>query len=316
MQFKILVKHLIPAPLIKALMPILILARAKKRGFQLKRRGEQLDIINGSKVIRLSLDHGIYGKDIIESFDYYYDAVLPIRYCGMELVDYSTPRYHDVRGYENCPILFPSLAEPLVTTYQYIEFASLTEGMVVLDLGAYSGLTSIIFSQAVGVTGVVVAIEADPLNNECIQRNISRFLKAKQNKIYILSGAVWNHNEGIEFSCEGNMGSSATGIVGKNRGTTRLVPSFTLSKILQTFNLTRVDFIKCDVEGAEKVIFEDMDFFRRFSPKIIIEPHIVDGIETTEATIGQLAKWGYRCEKILQHGVSLPLIQASPTMMA
>jgi FkbM family methyltransferase len=51
------------------------------------------------------------------------------------------------------------------------------------------------------------------------------------------------------------MGSSAASIVGNNRGLVSKVASFTLSSIANKFKLQRVDFIKCDVEGAEKVIF-------------------------------------------------------------
>ena len=207
---------------------------------------------------------------------------------------------------------FPSFSEPLITTAQYMDFANLSEGMTVLDLGAYSGLASIMFSQAVGRTGTVVAVEADSQNTECIKRNFSNYGKYSENKIFLLEGAVWNNTDGLEFSTEGNMGSSVASIVGRNRGLVSKVPSFTLSAIADRFKLQRVDFIKCDIEGAERVVFTDRHFFQRFSPRIIIEPHIVDNSETTDKCSGDLETYGYTINRIVQEGVSLPLLECLP----
>jgi len=309
---KDLVKRLIPSSMIRFALPIFLRGRAKINGVHIKRTRDYIDVIKGNNVIRISTNHVVYLQDIIASFEYYFSAVIPYNLYGKEIVDYSSPRYHDVIGYEAYPILFPSLAEPLITTSQYMEFANLSDGMTVLDLGAYSGLTSIIFSQAVGKTGTVIAVEADLVNIEYIKRNLQNYRKYCDNEILLLEGAVWENNNGLAFSSEGNMGSSAKAIVGNNRGSVSKIPSFTLSSIVTRFNLPGVDFIKCDIEGAEKVIFKDRDFFMKFMPKIIIEPHIVDGMETTETCIAELETYGYRSKKIVQEGVFLPLIECTP----
>ena len=108
------------------------------------------------------------------------------------------------------------------------------------------------------------------------------------------------------------MGSSATEIVGKFRGDNNLIPSYTLSKLADLLELKRVDFIKCDVEGAEKVIFEDIDFLDKYNPRIIIEAHFVKGKETTDKCVADLTRCGYVCKRIKQFGVSLPLIECYP----
>ena len=107
------------------------------------------------------------------------------------------------------------------------------------------------------------------------------------------------------------MGSSATEIVGAGRGTTVLSPSVTLDAIAQQFSLSRVSFIKCDVEGAELHIFNS-DFLRTFRPKIIIEPHIVKGVLCHEAVSSRLRALDYSTECIHQTGVALPLVCATP----
>ena len=45
------------------------------------------------------------------------------------------------------PVFFNSLSEPIVTAKQYNDFANLSEESIAIDLGAYSGLTSILMDQ-------------------------------------------------------------------------------------------------------------------------------------------------------------------------
>ncbi len=283
------------------------------QGIKFKVYPHYLDFIRGNNIVRINRKHIVYGGDIVSSFDYYFSAVLPIYLSGFNLVDYSTPRYHDVVGYDRYPIFFPSFSEPLVTTNQYLSFANLKRDEIVIDLGAYSGMTSIMYKDIVGAGGTVVAVDADDDNMIAIHKNLANYEKATKSKIEILHAAAWNHNDGIEFSTEGNMGSSAASIVGNDRGLVKKVPSFTLSAIAQKFNLPRVDFIKCDIEGAEAVIFDDEDFFRKFKPKIIVETHMVNNEETTNKVMSDLEKYGYNFKRVHQTGVTLPLIECYPT---
>ena len=284
---------------------------ANKSGVEIMASAHYLDFIRQEKIIRLHVKHFIYGMDVINSYDYYFGAVDYQNFNGFHLVDYSTGRYHDVVGFEIMPIYFPSLAEPVITTNQYMDFASLSKGNVVLDLGAYSGLTSIIFKEAVGNSGVVVSVDADCQNIEAINKNLNLYKKISGNDIDLLYGAVWNHCNGLSFSSEGNMGSSAAEIVGI-RGNEVRVKSYTLDEISKIFDLNRLDFIKCDVEGAENVIFEGGEFFKKYRPRIIIETHLVNGIETTEKCIKDLGCHGYSCRRIEQKGVTLPLVECYP----
>ena len=317
MEITHIIKQLIPSRLKRFIrrrtFPLYLIKEANKRGLSLHNRGLFLEIVNDNNVIRISQDHLVYLYDIIISFDYYFRAVTPFFLSGMNIVDYSSPRYHDVVGFDAFPVMFPSFAEPVITAFQYIEFAQLSLGMTVIDLGAYSGLTSILFSQAVGKQGSVVAVDPDPVNLHCIHRNISRYNKYQSSSIKIIEGAIWKHSNGIDFSCEGNMGASASSIVGVNRGRISTVRSFTLSDIVNIAGLNAVDFIKCDVEGAESVVFEDRQFFNSFLPRIIVEPHIVDGRLSSDKIIADLSPYGYTCEIIQQEGVKLPLLQCIPT---
>jgi len=64
------------------------------------------------------------------------------------------------------------MAEPFSSIQQYLDLARLSPGDTVLDLGAYSALTSIAFAKVVAPDGRVVALEPDPLNFRACYQNI------------------------------------------------------------------------------------------------------------------------------------------------
>ena len=282
---------------------------AKKQNIKLSSNAEFIDLRNDNNVVRLSKKHWFYCPDILNGFNYYFNSVKPINHNDIQLVDFSTPRFHEVNGFNLMPVFFPSFCEPLSTTDQYIDFADLSSGSIVLDLGAYSGLTSILFKELVGQSGKVIAVDADKINLESIKKNLYLYSNISGNNIEILEGAIWNHCDGLSFSSEGNMGSSASHIVGSHRGEHELTKSYTLSKLAEIFNLNKVDFIKCDIEGAEQVIFEDSEFFLQFKPRIIIECHNVEGVSTEKKCINDLSKYGYSFKHVKQPGVDFPLLE-------
>lgn len=289
-----------------------VIKYGKTKGISIIVNTDYLDFIQSDNMIRISIRHSIYSHDIINSFQYYFNSVEPLNYNGYNLVDYSTSRYHDVIGYNKHPIFFSSFAEPIITTNQYLDFANLKPNSVVLDLGAYSGLTSILFKNIVEYDGKVIAVEADDNNINAINKNFKIYEDLTKNKINLLSGAVWSNDDGLVFSNEGNMGSSAISIVGINRGNIKNVNSYKLSTIAQKFNLEKIDFIKCDIEGGESVIFEDTAFFETFKPRIIVEPHYMGNKTTTEKVMNDLKKFDYTFKLIEQKGVDLPLIECYP----
>lgn len=287
---------------------------AAAKGLHVKVAAHYLDFIApDARVIRIGLRHFVYANDIVDSFEYYFKAVKPTPLRGgVQLVDSSQPKYHYVVGYDRHPVYFPSFSEPITTTEQYLDFANLPPGHTVLDLGAYAGLTSIMFKERVGASGSVVAVDADDFNIAAIERNLKLDQSVTGNDIRLLRGAVWNHTYGLSFAAEGNMGAGVSSIIGSRGGETIQVPSFTLSAIMAQTQTTRVDFIKCDVEGAEQVVFEDAAFFAQHRPRIIIETHIVAGIETTDKCIRDLEQYGYICKRLSQIGVTLPLLECHP----
>mgnify|MGYP006144897423 FL=1 len=271
-----------------------------------------------TRSIRIARGNAVYMLDMIRSFDYYFNSTKSIRIKQSghwrDIVDFSTPRFQSISGFLDFPIMCSSLTEPFITAQQYLDFAKLKPGDVVLDLGSYSSLTSIAFSKVVKGAGRVIALEPDPVNYKCCEINIAQHSRSNQlSNIDLINAAVSNSNSTLKFSSEGAMGSSAADIVGAYRGDVIEVPCLTLSEIARKCRLARVDFIKMDIEGSEQEVIESSkEFFEKYRPRIIIEPHMINRTLTDKAIISSLTDFGYKCSIIEQSGVNLPLVIGIP----
>lgn len=311
-QIKSVIREIVPENIISPIYDFGFRTIWRRRGIKVRFDKQTIHIRKRNKEILLSRLHQIYLNDFILNFDFYFSGVESRNLQGIDVVDYSKPSWHDVIGFDLMPVHFNSCSEPLETTWQYVEFAELGRESIVLDLGAYSALTSIIFDQCINGDGLVISVEADADNFRSCLKNLALYNKITNRRIELVNAAIWNHEDGISFSTEGNMGSSAVEIVGENRGRSILIPSITLLGLAEKFNLPRVDFIKCDIEGAEEVALNCEEFFFKFRPKIIIECHVVDGRTTVDNCKALMETFGYHCEFREQNGYPLPLLFCSP----
>ncbi len=287
---------------------------AAQKGLEFTQYDLFFDLRRKDTVLRIRDSHRVYLAHMIDNFDYFVDSVIPLHLNGMTIVDMSGPRYHRLKGFGDIPFLFPSHTEPYQTTAEYLDFAALKEDHIVLDIGAYSGVTSIIFAQLVGPRGRVYAFEADDANAECAQINIEmseRVLGLKN--IFLFNKAVWSNNDGLLFSNEGAMGSSAVSITGGNRGIERVVPSLLLQDFFAAHELDHADFVKIDIEGGEIEVLEaSASFLKDMNARLIVEPHFVNGSISTDRCCGLLQSAGYKVQIRRKVGESEPLIEAVP----
>jgi len=288
--------------------------QATAAGLKLTTRDLFYDLEKSNQILRIRRSHNAYLSDMISNFDFFVNSVVPVWEGGKTLVDMSGPRYHRLKGFTDIPLLFPSLTEPYVTTEEYLSFANLSAGQTVLDLGAYSAVTSISFAQRVGPTGRVFAFEADQVNYECATENV-RIAENWMgiNNITLINKAIWSHDNGIEFSNELAMGSGALEITGGGRGTATVVPSTTLESFCVEHGVDRFDFIKIDIEGAEVQVLEhSTKLLAQMKSRMVIEPHVVDGSLCTDRCCAMLEQAGYGVRLMEQTGMYPPLILATP----
>jgi FkbM family methyltransferase len=311
------------ATLVARYMPWAFFYRAKPEArstLHVECRSEWIDVVDkrGRRKIRISKKNAIYLSDTANFFDYFHGSATPIKIASkgtvFNVVDFSTPRFQEVTGFPEFPILCPSFTEPYVTALEYLDIAQLEEGDVVLDLGCYSGLTSIAFSRRVGQSGKVVALEPDPASFSAAQNNIARHvLLNKIDNIVLMNIAASSSRGVISFASDGTMGAANASVVGSYRGDSVEVNCLGLQDIADTCHLEKIDLIKIDIEGSElDVLAAAESFFKRFRPKLIVEPHTVDGVFSEKAVISILEAYGYRCQTMIQTGLEWPLVVAMP----
>ena len=109
------------------------------------------------------------------------------------------------------------------------------------------------------------------------------------------------------------MGSSAVEITGGGRGKEQKVDTITIEQFCRQHNLTHVDFIKIDIEGAElQVLTSSAPTLKSLNVKLIIEPHFVGGKLVTGALCDLLKSAGYAVHVRDKTAGSEALIEAVP----
>lgn len=209
--------------------------------------------------------------DLIKSFNYYFEAVEPLQVAQDEMmVDFRRPAYHTLKA-SGMRFFFPSHPETEEVTQCYLDFANLQPGDKVLDLGAYAGLSTLLFSNAVGKEGSVIAVEPDSRSLDALRRNVSDY---RLENVSIEDGAIWDNDGEKLFQAEGGMSSSLAEVIGRTSAA-KPVRTFTLKTLLERYKLKTVGFIKMDIEGAELcVLSQAMPLLREIRPRMVVEAHL------------------------------------------
>ena len=179
---------------------------------------------------------------------------------------------------------FSSLMLPHI--YQEIFFDRIYRGVkkdgVMLDIGANIGEVTRFFQPA---AKKIYAVEPSPLEFEALKEN--KEYNGWDN-VEVFNLAISNKNGEMGFSVtDGNR----TGSHLAPDGTTR-VQTKTLSTFLQENSIEHVDFLKLDVEGAERGIFMADDFPADKIDSILVEFHDGEWVQLSK----RLVQLGYHVE--------------------
>jgi FkbM family methyltransferase len=123
---------------------------------------------------------------------------------------------------------------------------SVRDSDVVIDVGAHLGT----FTRIALLRGArqVVALEPDPVNAACFGRTFADEIQA--GRVRLVQAAAWHSAGSLQFEVGG---ASQTGhVAGSHAAQTVTVRAVTLDEIADELKLGRVDFIKMDIEGAER----------------------------------------------------------------
>jgi FkbM family methyltransferase len=309
---KKLIRHLsLALGFYEALGVLVAKAQGFSRGIRISKNaaGDYRVKDRAGRAIVINKRHAIYLADMVLYFDFFFGAVTP---DSNNEVHYETPAWQTLLGFDG-PVYFTSLAESASTLDLYQELVGLKPGDVVLDVGAYCGLSALGFARRVGDAGRVYAFEPDPENFAALEKNRESFgLKNLSAEKF----AVWKESGTLEFQADGTAGASVRTVSGRGNSTVQ-VNSTTLADFIASQSLTRIDLIKIDAEGSEAdILSSSRAILRQFKPGLIVELHPVHDVMTTEACRAVLEEEGYETRIVPQPGTSCPLMAAKPVSRA
>ncbi len=160
-------------------------------------------------------------------------------------------------------------------------------GDTVLDCGANVG--SYARHALENGARLVVAIEPEPANVECLRRNFREAIAA--GRVIVYPKGVWDKDETLVLrALAGQSGSGSVAMDRPGAAEQIRVPLTTIDKLVDELKLERVEFIKMDIEGAEKHALEGArKTVERFRPRMAISlEHLRDDPEAIPALITRL----------------------------
>lgn len=190
-------------------------------------------------------------------------------------------------------IIYPSLGlkDPLIDALVYDNpfyvsegcyenfGTTLKDGDYVVDAGANIGMFSVIASNAVGRGGKVFAFEPLKEISAILKENIT---ENNCENITVVNDLLGDSNKSVKFFCdlENNYNGSSTVIQKENTKTLKL-NQITLDDFVQKNSIQKIDFIKADIEGAERDLLRGAEqTIKKFKPKLSIRTyHLPDDPE-------------------------------------
>ncbi len=148
-------------------------------------------------------------------------------------------------------------------------------GDVVLDMGANLGIFALIALRH-GATRVI-CFEANPQLVGCLQQTFAA--EAASGKVVVVAAPLWSEEVPVKFG-----GDSLTGKIGESGAE---VSAVTVDATCARLGLDRVDFIKADIEGAERHALRGArQTLARFAPKLALcIYHLPDDLEVISAEV-------------------------------
>jgi FkbM family methyltransferase len=129
----------------------------------------------------------------------------------------------------------------------------------------------------------VVAIEPEQANLVAFRRNFEAELKA--GKVKLIEKGVWDKSGRLALHVS-KTGDSHSVVLPQNGQRDESIEVTTIDDLANHLKLTRVDYIKMDIEGAERNALRGAhDVLRRFKPRLAISSYHLKGDPGAIATL-------------------------------
>jgi hypothetical protein len=87
----------------------------------------------------------------------------------------------------------------------------------------------------------------------------------------------------------------------------------TLERAAEILGVNRIAAIKMDIEGSEIAVLRSArDFLIHHQPRLVIEPHHIDGKLVTDEVCSLMQSYGFKTELLSQGADNWPLVSAYP----
>lgn len=180
-------------------------------------------------------------------------------------VDSPTPDYHS--------LIFPTWANELEratenATDSWFHVYKPRPGDFILDAGAGKGEDSIVFSRTVGPAGKVLSIEAHPVTFRCLR------LFCELNHLHNVATTNFALIDAAKpVAIESQEGWQANRIVATDAKDSLRVPGLSLDELVERESVSRIDFLKMNIEGAEALAIRGMEHTLRITKALCISCH-------------------------------------------
>lgn len=181
-----------------------------------------------------------------------------LKRINLEKIGYPIDMYYSSIGV---------MTEFVIKQYEYKD-TKVSKGDTVIDAGACWGDTALFFASEVGDRGTVFSFEFIPANLKILHKNIelNRHLK---NIIKVIENPVWSESGKIMRYLDDGPSSTVSFIPDRNyKDETKTIA---IDDFIKQNGITKVDFIKMDIEGAEPEALKGaIETIKKFKPKLAI----------------------------------------------
>lgn len=164
------------------------------------------------------------------------------------------------------------------------------KGDICLDVGANIGWFTTLFAKLCGSGGEVHAFEPVPKTFADLQRNVA--LNKTEAKVFLNNFGLGDVEKKFEMHLFPDLPSGHASLAAKPDHKSKTVPVMikTLDAYLAERNIGQVDFIKVDVEGAERMFLRGgKSIFQQKTPPVLF----------MEMALGNTKEFGYKPDEII-----------------
>lgn len=149
------------------------------------------------------------------------------------------------------------------------KFQTKKDPNVIVDAGANVGYASIYFA-SLFPNAKIIALEPENNNYALLCENVKKY-----KNIIPVQGALWCESTKINICDEGlgEWGFMTFSIDNAKKNIEHLVDAYTVDSLMEKYELSKIDILKIDIEGAEKEVFENTEKWINSVDSLIVELH-------------------------------------------